>query len=163
VLLAALLLIVVLRVRAPWPVKVAAVLATSAFYCVTFFRLMDYPMVGSRTIAPQFNCSGRGWSTRTRSIGTPARVHVWVEELDAAIFRTVSRAPTGLPYFPGACRQSGGRRAMRYEGPSQGGRAADNGTGTGQPAPEGPSEVSKLRPRQHRAAIRRAAGRSTVS
>ena len=55
VLLAALLLIVVLRVRAPWPVKVAAVLATSAFYCVTFFRLDGLPgWSAAAPLPPQF-------------------------------------------------------------------------------------------------------------
>ena len=36
--LAALLLVIVLRVRAPWPVKAATVIVTSIFYCVAFFR-----------------------------------------------------------------------------------------------------------------------------
>ena len=50
VVLAALLLVVVLRVRAPWLLKVAAVLVTSIFYGVAFFRLEGLP--GWSTEAP---------------------------------------------------------------------------------------------------------------
>src|SRR5262245_11017362 len=38
-LLAALLLVIALRARVPWPLKGFAVLVTSVFYCVTFFRI----------------------------------------------------------------------------------------------------------------------------
>ena len=38
-LLAALLLVIALRARIPWPFKLAMVLVTSAYYCVAFFRI----------------------------------------------------------------------------------------------------------------------------
>jgi hypothetical protein len=85
VALAALLLVVVLRVRAPWPVKLAAVVVTSAFYCVAFFRvegLLGWSAAGP--LPPQFQLLWARVVDPNPLDRDPGAVHVWVEELDAA-------------------------------------------------------------------------------
>jgi hypothetical protein len=76
----------------------------------------------------------------------PGAVHVWVEELDAANIPSGQPRAYRLPYSGALAAKVEAAREEILKGHPQGGRAADYGTGTGQAAPEGPSDVSKLRP-----------------
>jgi len=76
----------------------------------------------------------------------PGAVHVWVEELDAANIPSGQPRAYRLPYSQTLAAKVEAARDEIMKGHPQGGRAADYGTGMGQAAPEGPSDVSKLRP-----------------
>lgn len=147
VLLAALLLVVVLRIRAPWPVKVAMVVVTSVFYCVTFFRIEG--LTGwsvAAPLPPQFQLLWARVVDPNPSDRDPGAVHLWVEELDAANIPNGQPRAYRLPYSSALAAKVEAARAEIMKGHPQGGRAADYGAGNGQPAPEGPSDVSTLRP-----------------
>lgn len=147
VVVAALLLVVALRVRAPWPLKVAAIVVTSAFYGVAFFRVEGLPGWSADAPLPrQFQLL---WArvVDPNPIGRdPGAVHVWVEELDAANIPSGQPRAFRLPWSPTLAAKVEAARDEILKGRPQGGRAADYGTGTGQAAPEGPSDVTKLRP-----------------
>jgi hypothetical protein len=147
VFLAALLLIIVLRVRAPWPVKAATVVVTSIFYCVAFFRIEG--LSGWPSTAPlphQFQLLWARVVDPNPSDRDPGAIHVWVEVLDATNIPNGQPRAYRLPYSSALAAKVEAARDEITKGHPQGGRAADYGTGTGQPAPEGPSDVSKLRP-----------------
>lgn len=147
VVLAALLLVVALRVRAPWPLKVAAVVITSVFYGVAFFRIEGLPgWSAAAPLPPQFQLLWARVVDPNPLDRDPGAVHVWVEELDAANIPSGQPRAYRLPYSPTLAAKVEAARDEILKGRPQGGRAADYGTGTGQAAPEGPSDVTKLRP-----------------
>jgi hypothetical protein len=147
VLLAALLLVIALRVRAPWPLKVAAVVITSIFYGVAFFRVEGLPGWSADAPLPrQFQLLWARVVDPNPLDRDPGAVHVWVEELDAANIPSGQPRAYRLPYSPTLAAKVEAARDEIMKGRPQGGRAADYGTGTGQAAPEGPSDVTKLRP-----------------
>ena len=91
-LLAALLLVVALRARIPWPLKVAMVLVTSVYYSVAFFRIEG--LTGWSAPAPlpaQFQLLWARIVEPNPLDRDPGGVHIWVEELDAA------NLPSGQP------------------------------------------------------------------
>ena len=147
VFLAALLLVIVLRVRAPWPVKVVTVIVTSIFYCVAFFHIEG--LSGWSAAAPlphQFQLLWARIVDPNPLDRDPGAIHVWIEELDAANIPNGQPRAYRLPYSSALAAKVEAARDEIMKGRPQGGRAADYGTGTGQAAPEGPSDVSKLRP-----------------
>ena len=147
VVLAALLLVVVLRVRAPWPLKVAAVVVTSIFYGVAFFRVEGLPgWSAAGPLPPQFQLLWARVVDPNPLDRDPGAVHVWVEELDTANIPSGQPRAYRLPYSPTLAAKVEAARDEILKGHPQGGRAADYGTGLGQAAPEGPSDVTKLRP-----------------
>ena len=145
--LAALLLVIALRARMPWPFKLALVLVTSAYYCVAFFRIEG--LSGWSAAAPMPPRFQLLWarivepSPLDRDLGA---VHIWLEELDAANLPNGQPRAYRLPYSSALAAKVAAARAEIIQGRPQGGRAADYGSGDGQPAPEGPSDVSTLRP-----------------
>lgn len=131
-LIGALLLLVLVYGRLPWPAKAAAVIVTSAFYVVSF--------VGSRSLL--------GWASvdrlpasfkllQTRIVdphtveGDPGSVYLWVEALDD------DNRPSGvprayrLPYTDALADKTQHASDQIAAGHPQGGRAADFGTGEG--------------------------------
>lgn len=131
-LIAALLLIVLIYARIPWPLKATAVIVTSAFYVVSF--------VGTRSLL--------GWASvdrlperfkllQARIVdphtveGDPGSVYLWVEALDA------DNRPSGvprayrLPYRDALAEKTQHAADQIASGHPQGGRAADYGTGDG--------------------------------
>jgi hypothetical protein len=146
-LLAALLLIVVLRARVPGPLKAAAVLVTSAYYCVAFFRIEG--LTGWSAPAPlpsQFQLLWARVVEPNPLDRDPGAVHIWVEELDAANLPSGQPRAHRLPYSAALAHKVEAARDEIMKGHPQGGRAVDYGSGNGQSAPEGPSDVSTLRP-----------------
>jgi hypothetical protein len=146
-LLAALLLMIALRARIAWPLKVAVVLVTSAFYCVAFFRTEGLP--GWSAVAPlppQFQLLWARVVEPNPLDQDPGAVHVWIEELDAANLPSGQPRAYRLPYSPALARKVEAARAEILKGHPTGGRAVDIGTGKGQAAPEGPANVATLRP-----------------
>jgi len=131
-LIGALLLLVLVYARLPWPAKAAAVIVTSVFYVVSF--------VGSRSLL--------GWASidrlpasfkllQTRIVdphtveGDPGSVYLWVEALDED--NRPSGAPRAyrLPYTDALADKTQHASDQIAAGHPQGGRAADFGTGEG--------------------------------
>ncbi|CCD84665.1 conserved exported protein of unknown function [Bradyrhizobium sp. ORS 285] len=131
-LIGALLLLVLVYARLPWPVKAIAVVITSAFYVGSF--------VGARGLL--------GWASVDRlpkafkvlqvrivdphSVeGDPGAVYLWVERLDD------DNRPSGvprayrIPYSDTLAEKAQHAADQIAAGHPQGGRAADFGTGDG--------------------------------
>jgi hypothetical protein len=131
-LIGALLLLVLVYARLPWPAKAAAVVVISVFYVVSF--------VGARSLL--------GWASidrlpasfkllQTRIVdphtveGDPGSVYLWVEALDE------DNRPSGvprayrLPYTDALADKTQHASDQIAAGHPQGGRAADFGTGEG--------------------------------
>ena len=146
-LLAALLLVIALRASIAWPLKIAVVLVTSAFYCVAFFRTEGLPgWSATAPLPPQFQLLWARVVEPNPLDQDSGTVHVWVEELDAANLPSGQPRAYRLPYSPALAGKVEAARAQILKGHPIGGRAVDIGTGNGQSAPEGPSNVSTLRP-----------------
>jgi len=131
-LIGALLLVVIVYARLPWPAKAIAVVVTSAFYVVS--------VVGTRSLL--------GWASvdklpasfkllQARIVdphtveGDPGSVYLWVEALDE------DNRPSGvprayrLPYSDALAEKTHTAENQIAAGHPQGGRAADFGTGEG--------------------------------
>ena len=131
-LIGALLLVILVYARLPWPAKAIAVVVTSAFYIISF--------VGARGLL--------GWASteklpasfkllRARIVdphtvdGDPGSVYLWVEALDE------DNRPSGvprayrLPYNDALAEKTQHASDQIAAGHPQGGRAADFGTGDG--------------------------------
>jgi hypothetical protein len=146
-LLAALLLVIALRARIPWPLKVAMVLVTSAYYCVAFFRIEYLPgWSATAPLPPQFQLLWARIVEPNPLDRDPGAVHVWIEDLDSANLPSGQPRAYRLPYSATLAAKVQAARDEIMKGRPQGGRAADIGAGNGQPAPEGPSDVSTFRP-----------------
>jgi len=128
----ALLLLVLVYARLPWPAKAAAVIITSVFYVVSFagarsllgwasidrlprqFKLLQARIVDPHTVD-----------------GDPGSVYLWVEALDD------DNRPSGvprafrLPYSDALADKTQHASDQIAAGHPQGGRAADFGTGEG--------------------------------
>jgi hypothetical protein len=146
-LLAALLLVIALRARIPWPLKIVTALLTSAFYCLAFFRTEGLPgWSASAPLPAQFQLLWARVVEPNPLDQDPGAVHVWVEELDAANIPSGEPRAYRLPYSPALARKVEAAREQILKGHPTGGRAVDIGTGKGQAAPEGPANVATLRP-----------------
>ena len=153
VVLAALLLVVVLRVRAPWPLKVVAVVVTSVFYGVAFFRVEGLPgWSAAGPLPPQFQLLWARVVDPNPLDRDPGAVHVWVEELDAANIPSGQPRAFRLPYSPTLAAKVEAARDEILKGHPQGGRAADYGTGTR-------TGRARRSIRRHQASARGGAGR----
>jgi hypothetical protein len=131
-LIGALLLIVLVYARLPWPLKATAIVVTSAFYVVSFigargllgwassdrlpvsFKLLQARIVDPRTVE-----------------GDPGSVYLWIEALDD------DNRPSGvprafrLPYSDKLAERTHEAAKQLAAGHPQGGRAADFGSGEG--------------------------------
>ena len=146
-LLAALLLVIALRARIPWPFKIACVLVTSTYYCVAFFHVEGLPgWSATAPLPPQFQLLWARVVEPNPLDRDPGAVHIWVEDLDAANLPSGQPRAYRLPYSAALAAKVEAARDEIMKGHPQGGRAADFGAGNGQPAPEGPSDVSTFRP-----------------
>ena len=131
-LLGALLLVILVFARLPWPAKAVFVVVTSTFYIVSFF--------GTRGLL--------GWATADRLPttfkllqarvvdphtveGDPGSIYLWVEALDD------DNRPSGvprayrLPYTDSLAEKADKAASEVAAGREMGGRAADFGTGEG--------------------------------
>ena len=98
-LLAALLLVIALRARIPWPLKVAMVLVTSVYYCVAFFRIEYLPgWSATAPLPPQFQLLWARIVEPNPLDRDPGAVHVWIEDLDAANLPSGQPRAYRLPY-----------------------------------------------------------------
>jgi hypothetical protein len=131
-LVSALLLVVLVYARLPWPAKALFVVVTSAFYTASFF--------GTRGLL--------GWASVDRlpatfkllqvrivdphSVeGDPGSIYLWVEALDEGNRPSGVPRAYRLPYTDSLAEKADKAASEVAAGRPQGGRAADFGTGEG--------------------------------
>jgi len=144
-LIGALLLVVVTKARLSWTVKAGAVVVTSAFYVVVFFRTQGllgwsapeeppnrFQLLWARVVEP--NIANK----------TPGAIHIWVESLDDANLPSGVPRAYRLPYSPALARTIAVARDEIMNGHPQGGRALAFGTPESQAAPDGPPPAGPL-------------------
>jgi hypothetical protein len=131
-LLGALLLLLLVYARLPWPVKAFAVVVTSAFYIVSFTAAQG--LLGWATedkLPPSFKLLQARIVDPHTVEGDPGSVYLWVEALDG------DNRPSGvprayrLPYTDTLAEKTHAAENQIAAGHPQGGRAADFGTGEG--------------------------------
>jgi hypothetical protein len=131
-LIGALLLLVLVYARLPWPAKAAAIVVTSAFYIVSFqgargllgwasvdrlpanFKLLQARIVDPHTVE-----------------GDPGSIYLWVEELDDGNRPSGVPRAYRLPYSDALADKTDEAKKQMAAGHPQGGRAADFGNGEG--------------------------------
>ena len=143
-LLGLLLLLAVTRARLAWPIKAAAIVITSAFYLIVFFRtegLLGWS--AQEPLPPRFQLLWARSVEPNLALDEPGAVHLWLEELDEAnLPSTVPRAYR-LPYSAALARKVESARVEIMNGRPQGGRAEQFGAGDGQPAPDAAGAVRR--------------------
>jgi hypothetical protein len=131
-LLGALLLLVLVYARLPWPAKAVAVVVTSVFYIVSFTAAQG--LLGWATqdkLPPSFKLLQARIVDPHTVDGDPGSVYLWVEALDD------DNRPSGvprayrLPYTDALAEKTHAAEDQIAAGHPQGGRAADFGTGEG--------------------------------
>jgi hypothetical protein len=131
-LIGALLLVVIVYARLPWPVKATAVVVTSAFYVVSFVatrNLLGWASV-DRLPASFKLLQARIVDPHTVE-GDAGSIYLWVEALDE------DNRPSGvprayrLPYSEKLAEKTHAAENEIAAGHAQGGRAADFGSGEG--------------------------------
>jgi hypothetical protein len=137
-LLGLLLLLAVTRARLAWPVKATAIMVTSAFYVVVFFRtegLLGWSAF--EPLPPRFQLLWARSVEPNLALNEPGAVHLWLEELDEANVASAVPRAYRLPYSAALARKVESARVEIMNGRPQGGRAEQFGAGDGQPVPDG--------------------------
>lgn len=131
-LIGALLLLVLVYARLPWPAKAIAVVVTSAFYVGSFIGARGLLGWASIDALPARFKLLQARIVEPHSLdGDPGSIYLWVETLDA------DNRPSGvprayrLPYTDGLAGKAQHASDQIASGHPQGGRAADFGTGEG--------------------------------
>jgi hypothetical protein len=131
-LLGALLLVVLVYARLPWPAKAVAVVVTSAFYIVSFSAAQGLLGWASEDkLPPRFKLLQARIVDPHTVEGDPGSVYLWVEALDD------DNRPSGvprayrLPYSDALAKRTRTAEDEIATGHPQGGRTADFGSGEG--------------------------------
>jgi hypothetical protein len=131
-LIGALLLVVLVYARLPWPAKAVAVVVTRAFYIASFVGVRG--LLGWATIdrlPPSFKLLQVRIVEPHSLEGDPGSIYLWVEALDDG------NRPSGIPrayrlaYKDSLAQKSDKAASEIAAGRPQGGRAADFGDGGG--------------------------------
>jgi hypothetical protein len=131
-LLGALLLVVCVFARIPWPVKAAAIVLTSAFYVVSFFATRGLLGWSSSDPLPaHFRLLGARIVEPHSLENDPGAIYLWVEAVDDDNYP--SGVPRGyrLPYNVHLAEKTESAVKASANGVPQGGRTADFGNGQG--------------------------------
>ena len=131
-LIGALLLVVIVYARLPWPAKALAVVVTSAFYVVSFVATRNLLGWASVDRLPQSFKLLQARIVDPHTVeGDAGSIYLWVEALDE------DNRPSGvprayrLPYSDKLAEKTHAAENEIAAGRAQGGRAADFGTGEG--------------------------------
>ena len=131
-LIGALLLVVIVYARLPWPAKATAVVVTSALYVVCFVAtrgLLGWASIDR--LPPSFKLLQARIVDPHTVEGDPGSIYLWVEALDE------ENRPSGvprayrLPYSDKLAEKTHAAENEIAAGRAQGGRAADFGSGEG--------------------------------
>jgi hypothetical protein len=131
-LIGALLLVVLVYARVPWPAKAFAVIVTSAFYIASFTGVRGLLGWASVDRLPATFKLLQARIVEPHSLeGDPGSIYLWVETLDD------DNRPSGIPrayripYSDRLAQKTDKAVTEIAAGRPQGGRAADFGTGEG--------------------------------
>jgi hypothetical protein len=131
-LLGLLLLVICIFAKIPWPVKVAAIVLTSAFYVVSFFATRGLLGWSSTDpLPPKFKLLGARIVEPHSLEGDPGAIHLWVEALDDDNFPSGVPRAYRLPYDVHLAERTEAAVRASADGKPQGGRTADFGNGQG--------------------------------
>lgn len=131
-LIGALLLVVLVYARLPWPAKALFVVVTSAFYVASFFGtrgLLGWASIDR--LPPTFKLLQVRIVEPHSLEGDPGSIYLWVEAVDE------DNRPSGvprayrLPYTDSLAEKADKAASEIAAGHPEGGRAADLGTGEG--------------------------------
>lgn len=131
-LVGALLLVVLVYARLPWPLKAVAVVVTSAFYIASFLGMRG--LLGWASVdrlPPSFQLLQARIVEPHSLEGDPGAIYLWVEALDE------DNRPSGvprafrIPYSDKLADKTDKAQSEIAAGRAQGGRAADYGSGEG--------------------------------
>jgi hypothetical protein len=131
-LLGVLLLSACLLTRLPWPLKAAAIVATSAFYVVSFYAtrgLLGWSSVDP--LPPRFKLLHARIVEPHSLAGDAGAIHLWIEALDEDNIPTGVPRAYRLPYDAKLAEKAEAAVKASANGQPQGGRTADTGSGEG--------------------------------
>jgi hypothetical protein len=131
-IIGALLLVILVYARLPWPAKAAAVTVTSAFYIASFFGtrgLMGWASV--ERLPPTFKLLQVRIVEPHTLEGDPGSIYLWVEALDEGNRPSGVPRAYRLPYKETLAEKADRAAKEIAAGHPEGGRAADLGTGEG--------------------------------
>jgi hypothetical protein len=156
-----LLLVIALRARIPWPLKVAMVLVTSAYYCVAFFRIEYLPgWSATAPLPPQFQLLWARIVEPNPLDRDPGAVHVWIEDLDSANLPSGQPRAYRLPYSATLAAKVQAARDEIMKAIRRAGAQPTSERAMDSPRPKVRLMSRLFVPRPRRAAIRPAAARS---
>jgi hypothetical protein len=131
-LIGALLLVILVYARLPWPAKAIAVVVTSAFYIASFVGvrgLLGWASVDKLPVAFKLL---QARIVEPHSLeGDPGSIYLWVETLDEGNRPSGVPRAYRLPYRGSLAEKTDKAISEIAAGRPQGGRAADFGTGEG--------------------------------
>ncbi len=129
-LIGALLLLVLVYARLPWPVKAVAVVVTSAFYVASFVGmrgLLGWASVDK--LPPSFKLLQARIVEPHSLEGDPGSIYLWVEALDDGNRPSGVPRAYRIPYSDQLADKTDKAQSEIAAGHPQGGRAADFGAG----------------------------------
>jgi hypothetical protein len=131
-LIGALLLVVVVYARLPWPLKAVAVVVTSAFYIVSFVGMRGLLGWASADRLPANFKLLQARIVEPHSLeGDPGSIYLWIETLDNGNRPSGIPRAYRIPYSDKLAEKTDSAISEITAGRPQGGRAADFGTGEG--------------------------------
>ncbi|WP_298256979.1 hypothetical protein [Bradyrhizobium sp.] len=131
-LIGALLLVVLVYVRLPWPLKAVAVVVTSSFYVASFLGMRG--LLGWASVdrlPPSFKLLQARIVEPHSLEGDPGAIYLWVEALDEGNRPSGVPRAYRIPYSDKLADKTDKAQSEIAAGRAQGGRAADFGSGEG--------------------------------
>jgi hypothetical protein len=133
-LLGALLLVILVYARLPWPAKAMAVIVTSAFYIASFIGVRGLLGWASVDRLPATFKLLQARIVEPHSLeGDPGSIYLWVEALDQGNRPSGVPRAYRIPYSGDLAEKTDKAASEIAAGRPQGGRAADFGSGEGGP------------------------------
>jgi hypothetical protein len=131
-LIGALLLIVLIYARLPWPAKAVVIVVTSAFYIASFIGTRGLLGWASVDRLPATFKLLQARIVEPHSVeGDPGSIYLWVEALDDGNRPSGVPRAFRIPYSDSLAEKTDRAKSEIAAGRPQGGRAADFGTGEG--------------------------------
>jgi hypothetical protein len=131
-LVGALLLVVLVYARLPWPLKAFAVVVTSSFYIASFLGMRG--LLGWASVdrlPPSFKLLQSRIVEPHSLEGDPGAIYLWVEALDEGNRPSGVPRAYRVPYSDRLADKTDKAQSEIAAGRAQGGRAADYGSGEG--------------------------------
>jgi hypothetical protein len=131
-LIGALLLVILVYARLPWPLKAVAVVVTSTFYVASFLGMRGLLGWASVDHLPASFKLLQARVVEPHSLeGDPGTIYLWVEALDEGNRPSGVPRAYRIPYSDVLAEKTDKAQSEIAAGHAQGGRAADYGSGQG--------------------------------